>query len=82
MKLEFDAIPVSLGMREAKEGEKKYYNISVDSDGEILTFDAEEAVYNGVQKYRPAHFTADYVKGEYQGRTYTRFKIISAVQQK
>ena len=81
MKLQFDAIPVSVGEREGKDG-KKYYSISVDSDGEILTFDTLEEVARSVQKYRPAHFTANYMKGEYQGRTYTRFRVVSLVQQK
>ncbi len=81
MKLQFDAIPVSTGFREGKDG-KKYYNVSVDSDGEILTFDASEEVHNSIQKYRPARFVANYMKGEYQGRTYTRFTVISISQQK
>ena len=81
MKLEFNAIPVSVGKREAANG-KLYYSISVDSEGELLTFDTNEEVFNGVKKYVPAHFCANYMKGEYQGRTYTRFTVVSMSQQK
>lgn len=78
MKFEFDAVMVSVGVRTGRDG-KSFYRVNVDQDGEIVTFDCREDVTKNVEKYKPYRFKGIYVKGEYDGRTYSRISIAAAV---
>ena len=77
MKFEFEAVAISVGNRQGKDG-KSYYHINFDQDGEVCTFDCLEEVSKTVEKYKPYHFTGSYVKGEYNGRAYSRIGVVSA----
>lgn len=83
MKFVFEGIPVSAGCRESKDG-KRYYDISVDCEGELVTMSADQEVYNAFKdaKYKPCRFIGAYQKGEYQGRTYTRLSVVALALQK
>lgn len=76
MTFTFDA--VLLAVREKQGREKKYYEISFDQGGEIVTLPCTEDVFKaaGDKKYISYHMRGNYIKGEYQGRVYTHMGII------
>lgn len=73
----FDAILVAV--REKQGRERKFYEISFDQNGEIVTLPCTENVFRAVgdKKYIPYRMQGQYVKGEYQGRVYTRIGVSS-----
>ncbi len=78
MKFEFDAVAVSVGSRVSSKDGKAYYHINFDQDGEVSTFECLEDVAKSVEKYKLYHFVGSYVKGEYNGRTYSRIGVVGA----
>ncbi len=79
MRFEFDAVAISVNSRLSKDG-KTYYSLNIDQDGEVMTLDCAEDVALGIQKYKPYHFAGSYVKGEFNGRTYSRIGVTSVEQ--
>ena len=77
MRFNFDAVALSVNSRQGKDG-KVYYHLNMDQDGEIFTFECSEDVSQQVEIYVSYHFTGSYVKGEYNGRVYSRMGVVSA----
>lgn len=73
MKFVFSGVALSTNSRESKG--KVYYGINIDCDGEIVTFDCKPEVVQAVKKYQPYNFFGEYIKGEYQGRVYSRIGV-------
>lgn len=76
MKFLFDAVAISVQERESNK--KKYYRINVDQDGEIITLECDENVAGKIKKYSSYHFHGVYVRGEYEGRVFTRMSVVDA----
>lgn len=81
MKFFFDGVAISVGSRTSKDG-KVYRSINIDQDGEIVTFECTEEVANFVEKYKPYQYVGSYVKGEFNGRVYSRIGVVAAQPQK
>ena len=75
MTFNFDAVLVAV--REKRGREKNYYEVSFDQAGEIVTLPCTEDVFRAVgdRKYISYHMQGEYIKGEYQGRVYTRMGV-------
>ena len=77
MTFTFDAILVAVREKQGKE--RKYYEVSFDQNGEVTTLPCTEDVFRAVgdKKYISYKMQGQYVKGEYQGRVYTRIGVTS-----
>lgn len=77
MKLKLTAIPVVKSERVSKDGNNRYFNLSVAQDGELIEFSTTQAVYDGVKLYSETSFVVELTRGEYQGKVYERKSIIA-----
>lgn len=84
MKLHTEAVVLSTKERHSKDGKNAYYDINLDQNGEILTLPCTDEVFRSVgdTKYKPYSLDLEYTKGEFDGRVYTRFGVVQAVQVK
>lgn len=80
MKLKLTAIPVVKSERVSKDGNNKYFNLSVAQDGELIEFSTTQAVYESVKLYAETSFIVDITRGEYQGKVYERKAIASILK--
>lgn len=76
MKFVFNAVVVSTSRREYKG--KIYNHLNLEQDGEVFVLECSPEVVEVVQKYREHCLHGRYVKGEYQGRVFTKISVVGA----
>lgn len=83
MKVNFNAIPITVNVRTGKNG-KSYYDVTLEQDGEVMTLGANESIFGAISnlKYKPCSCVGSYVRSEFQGAVRTYFVVESIVAQK
>lgn len=80
MKATLKAIPVVKGSKQSKDGNTTYYTVGLVQDGELIEFPTVEAVFKGVELYKPNNFELTLTKGEFQGKVFERKSITAIVR--